>query len=55
MKFYKINEIAEMLQISKSTLYRLIREGKIKAHSLGKGYTVFIRLEDVPEYLRKDI
>jgi excisionase family DNA binding protein len=55
MKYYKVNEIATILNISKSTLYRLIRQGKIPAHSLGKGYTVYIRLEDIPEYLRKDL
>jgi excisionase family DNA binding protein len=55
MQYYKVNEIASILNVSKATLYRLIRQGKIPARSLGKGYTVYIRLEDVPEYLRKDI
>jgi len=55
MKYYKVKEIAAILNISKPTLYRLIRQGKIPAHSLGKGYTVYICLENIPEYLRKDL
>jgi len=55
MKYYKVKEVLNLLRISKPTFYRLVRQGKIPAKSLGKGYTLYVRLEDIPEYLRKDL
>jgi len=30
MKYYKIQEVAEMLSLSRQTIYKYIKEGKIK-------------------------
>ena len=30
MKYYKIQEVAEILSLSRPTIYRYIKEGKIK-------------------------
>jgi excisionase family DNA binding protein len=39
-KFYTIKEVADLLRISKPTLYRLMSSGKLKAVKLG-GRTLF--------------
>ncbi len=34
--FYKVEEVAEMLQVTKMTIYRYIKAKKIKAYKIGK-------------------
>lgn len=35
-KFYSVNEIAELLSFSRPTVYKIIREGKLKASRINK-------------------
>lgn len=35
-KLYKVEEIAEILQVTKMTVYRYIKAKKIKAYKIGK-------------------
>lgn len=44
-KFYKIEDICELLQVSKITIYRWIKSGKITAYKVGKSY--LFKVEDV--------
>lgn len=34
--FYKVEEIAEILQVTKMTVYRYVKAKKIKAYKIGK-------------------
>ena len=34
--FYKVEEVADMLQVTKMTIYRYIKAKKIKAYKIGK-------------------
>lgn len=36
LKFYKVEEVAEILQVTKMTIYRYIKAKKIKAYKIGK-------------------
>jgi excisionase family DNA binding protein len=51
-KMLHVREVCEMLQISKSFLMRLVREGQLKSYKLGR-LRRFL-LEDVLEYLTKN-
>jgi len=37
-KFYKIEDVCDLLQVSKITIYRWIKSGKITAYKIGKSY-----------------
>lgn len=39
-KFYKTNELAEILQVNIMTIYRYIKSGKLKAYKIGKEYRI---------------
>jgi len=46
-----VNEVAEKLKLNPQTVYRLIRDGHLKAHKLGR--TVRITEESYRDYLKK--
>ncbi len=48
-RFLTALEVAERMRVSKMTVYRLIKTGKIRAVRIGKAYRV--RDEDVESYL----
>jgi excisionase family DNA binding protein len=48
-RFLTASEAAEQLRVSKMTIYRLIRAGKIPAVQVGKSYRV--RVDDLEGYL----
>ena len=48
-RFLTASEAAERMRVSKMTVYRLIRSGKIRAVQIGKAYRV--RESDLEEYL----
>lgn len=51
---YRIEQVAEILNISKRTVYRLLIEGKLVAHSSTPGKSeIKILAESVDEYLQK--
>jgi excisionase family DNA binding protein len=50
MKLLTIEQVADILNVSKSLVYRLKDEGKIRACIIGKGAVRF-REEDVAAYL----
>jgi len=43
--FYKIEDVCDLLQVSKITIYRWIKSGKIIAYKVGKSY--LFKIEDV--------
>ena len=46
-----VNEVADLLRVSRMTVYRLIKEGSLKALRVGRNYR--LREDDVDEYLRQ--
>ena len=44
-----VNEVADLLRVSRMTVYRPIKEGQIKALRVGRSYR--LREDDVDEYL----
>ena len=44
-----VNEVAQVMRVSKMTVYRLIKQGDLPAVRIGRGYRV--REEDVDRYL----
>jgi excisionase family DNA binding protein len=48
-QFVTVNEVAQLMRVSKMTVYRLIRHGDLPAVRVGRGYR--IREEDVHRYL----
>ena len=44
------NEVADLMRVSRMTVYRLIKTGEMPALRVGRGYR--FREEDVPDYLR---
>ena len=44
-EFYKIEDVCELLQVSKITVYRWIKSGKIPAYKVGKSY--LFKISDV--------
>jgi excisionase family DNA binding protein len=48
-RFLTASEAAERMRVSKMTVYRLIRSGKIPAVQIGKAYRV--REDDLERYL----
>lgn len=51
MKYYTVNEIAEMLKVNRFTVYRWIREEKLKRTVVGD--TVRISQEDLDNFINK--
>jgi len=39
-KYYTIEEVAEMLKVVYMTVYRWVRQGKLKAFRVGKKYMI---------------
>lgn len=50
-KVYKVKEVAEILRVHWQTILEYIRNGKLKAIKIGKGYR--ITQEDLDEFLNK--
>jgi excisionase family DNA binding protein len=48
-QFVTVIEVAQLMRVSKMTVYRLIRHGDLPAVRVGRGYR--IREEDVHRYL----
>lgn len=48
-QFSTVNEVAQLMRVSKMTVYRLINQGDLPAVRIGRGYR--IREEDVHRYL----
>lgn len=46
---FNVEELAKALRINKQTALRFIREGKIKAHKVGRAYMV--KEKDIDAYL----
>ena len=46
-----VNEVADLLRVSRMTVYRLIRQGDIAALRVGRNYR--LREEDVQSYLNE--
>jgi excisionase family DNA binding protein len=44
-----VNEVADLLRVSRMTVYRLIKEGELKALRVGRNYR--LREDDVDAYL----
>ena len=44
-----VNEVAQLMRVSKMTVYRLVKQGDLSAVRIGRGYR--IREEDVHRYL----
>jgi excisionase family DNA binding protein len=44
-----VNEVADLLRVSRMTVYRLIKDGAMPAFRVGRGYR--LREEDVHTYL----
>ena len=40
IRYYTVNEVAEMLHLRPNTIYRMIRRGAIKAHKFGKAVRI---------------
>lgn len=51
-KLLTINEITEILKVSKLTIYRYIKAGKLSAYKVGRDYR--IRQEDLNKLLRRN-
>ncbi len=49
-EFYTIKGLCELLEISESTVHRLMRSGKLKYYKIGQRGTRF-RREDIEIYL----
>lgn len=39
-EFYLVGELAERLRVSKMTIYRYLKDGKLTAHKIGKEYRI---------------
>ena len=50
-KLLTINEIIEILKVSKLTIYRYIKAGKLSAYKVGRDYR--IKQEDFDKFLEK--
>ncbi len=46
-----VNEVADLLRVSRMTVYRLIKEGAIGALRVGRSYR--LREDDVDDYLSR--
>lgn len=48
---YTVNEVADVMRVSRMTVYRLIRGNRLKAVRVGRNYRV--REEDLQAYLSR--
>jgi excisionase family DNA binding protein len=48
-RFVTVGEVAQLMRVSKMTVYRLIKQGDLPAVRIGRGYRM--REEDVHRYL----
>ncbi len=48
-RFVTVNEVADLLRVSRMTVYRLIRQGDLPAVRVGRGFR--LREEEVHRYL----
>lgn len=39
-EFFRVEELAEKLDVNVMTIYRYIKAGKLKAHKIGKEYRI---------------
>jgi excisionase family DNA binding protein len=44
-----VNEVADLLRVSRMTVYRLIKTGEMSAFRVGRGYR--LREDDIDSYL----
>ena len=51
MRFATVEEVADLMRVSRTTVYRMIREGELPAVRLGRGYR--LREDAVHRYLQK--
>jgi excisionase family DNA binding protein len=53
MKYYTSTQVAEMLGVTRMTIYNWIRRGKLPVKSMGLHYTKYITESDIPAFLRR--
>lgn len=51
VKFYKIPEVAEALNVTPQTIRAYIKQGRLKAQRIGRPF--LIREEDIKEFINK--
>ncbi|HEV8565353.1 MAG TPA: helix-turn-helix domain-containing protein [Actinomycetota bacterium] len=49
VRLLTVNEVADLLRVSRMTVYRLIKQGDLPSFRVGRGYR--LREEDVHSYL----
>ena len=49
-RFVTVSEVADLLRVSRMTVYRLIEQGQVPAIRVGRGYRILE--SDVDRYLR---
>ena len=49
VRLLTVNEVADLLRVSRMTVYRLIKTGEMSAFRVGRGYR--LREEDIDSYL----
>lgn len=52
MKLYTIDEVAEYLRVTRRTIYRYIKQGKLPAYRVGDSWR--FSDEDISEYLKNN-
>ena len=53
VKYYTVQEVATICQVSPLTVYRWIKAGKLPVQTMGTHYSKFILETDIPTFLRK--
>ncbi len=48
--FYTVKEVAEIMRFSKSYVYELIKDGRLKAVRIGKG-KIIVSSKDLQEFI----
>jgi excisionase family DNA binding protein len=51
VRLLTVNEVADLLRVSRMTVYRMIKQGEMPALRVGRGYR--LREEDVHSYLNE--
>ena len=49
---YTVTEVAKMLKVNRNHIYKLIKEGELKAVKIG---SIKVRKEDLEEYIERNI
>jgi excisionase family DNA binding protein len=52
-EFYTLPEVAELLQLSRQTVYRYIKSNELPAYKFGDGGQWRIRHEDLEEFIQR--